>query len=98
PSADFSISVSPASALINRGDKTSFTVTITGQPGFNSPVTLTVSGLPKFASSRFSTSRVTGSGTSTLTINTNKNVSVGPSPLTVTATSGSLVHSQDVTL
>ena len=36
PSADFSISVSPASALINRGDKTSFTVTITGQPGFNS--------------------------------------------------------------
>jgi PKD repeat protein len=98
PSADFSISVSPASALINRGDKTSFTVTITGQPGFNSPVTLTVSGLPRFASSRFSTSSVTGSGTATLTINTNKNVSVGSSTLTVTGTSGSLVHSQTVTL
>jgi len=98
PSADFSISVSPASALINRGDKTSFTVTITGQPGFNSPVTLTVSGLPRFASSRFSTSSVTGSGTTTLTINTNKNVSAGSSTLTVTGTSGSLVHSQNVTV
>jgi PKD repeat protein len=98
PSADFSISVSPASALINRGDKTSFTVTITGQPGFNSPVTLTVSGLPRFASSRFSTSSVTGSGIATLTINTNKNVSAGSSTLTVTGTSGSLVHSQNVTL
>jgi PKD repeat protein len=98
PSSDFSLSVSPASVLIKRGDKTTFTVTITGQPGFNSPVTLTVSGLPRFASSRFSTSTVTGSGTSTLTINTNKNVSVGNSTLTVTGTSGSLVHSQNVTL
>lgn len=98
PTLDFSLSVSPTSALIKRADKTTFTITITGQPGFNGPVALTVSGLPKFASSRFSASSVNGSGTSTLTINTNKNVSTGSNTLTVTATSGSLVHSQNVTL
>ena len=98
PNADFSLSVTPTNALVTRGDRTNYTVTITGQSGFSAPVALTVTGLPKFASARFSTSSVTGSGTATLTINTNKNVAVGDSILTVTGTSGTLVHSQNVTL
>jgi PKD repeat protein len=94
-SGTFSLSASPASATIKRGGGTNYTITITGA---SSPVALSVSGLPKFASSRFSPSSVAGSGTATLTIGTNNNVAIGTSTLTITGTMGSTTRSGNVSL
>ena len=42
---DFAIAASPASRTINRGNSTTYTVTVSGRPGFSGPVNLTVSGI-----------------------------------------------------
>jgi len=96
-SGDFSISATPTSLTIGRGGNGSYTVTIAGS-GFAGTVNLSVSGLPKFANPKFNPISVVNSGTSVLTMNTNRNVAVGTYTLTITATSGSRVHSANVTL
>jgi uncharacterized membrane protein len=94
---DFSIAATPASLTIGRGGNGSYTVTIAG-PGFAGTVNLSVGGLPKFANPKFNPISVVNSGTSVLTVNTNRNVAAGTYALTITATSGSRVHSANVTL
>ena len=96
-SADFTISVTPSSRTITRGGQTTYSVVV-GAQGFSGTITLSVSGLPKFASARFSTSTITNSGTSVLTINTNKNIARDTYVLTVTASGGGRTHSAAVSL
>ena len=95
---DFSISVTPASRTIARGGVATYTVTIAGGSGFAGTVSLTVGGLPRFATSKFNPQSLVTGGTSVLTVNTNKNVPIGTSTLTVTGTSGGRVHSANVSL
>jgi PKD repeat protein len=95
---DFSISVTPASLTIGRGASGAYTVTIAAGSGFSGTVNLAVSGVPKFANSKFTPVSVVNSGTSVLTVSTNRNVAIGTSTLIVTGTSGSFVHSANVTL
>jgi PKD repeat protein len=95
---DFTLSVTPTSRTISRGQSTTYTVTITSGPGFWSPVNLTVSGLPSRATAAFNPSSITGSGTSVLTISTARNVQKGNRTITITGTGGGRVHSADVTL
>ena len=96
--SDFSISVTPATATVNRSSSTQYTVTITAQGGFSGTVTFSVKGLPQRTTSNFKPTSVVGSGISTLTISANKNAAPGTYPLTITATSGALVHSSSVSL
>jgi len=95
---DFSIAVTPASTTINRAGSATYTVTITAGQGFSGMVNLSVSGLPKFANSKFNPTPIVNSGTSVLTVNTNRNVAIGTYTLTITGTSGSRVHSANVSL
>lgn len=96
---DFSISASPASRNVTRGNSTTYTVTVTRLYGFSGSVSLNVSGLPSRSSGSSSPNPVSGSGnSSTLTIKTNRNTPTGTSPLTITGTSGSLNHSTGVSL
>ena len=95
---DFSITVAPPSLTIGRGGSGTYTVTIAAGPGFSGTVNLSVSGLPKFANSKFNPVSVVNSGTSVLTVNTNRNVAIGTSTLIVTGTGGSGVHSANVGL
>jgi uncharacterized membrane protein len=95
--ADFSLTVSPTSITLKAGGAGNFNVTV-GGTGFTGSVTLSVSGLPKFATGRFNPSTVTGSGNSVLSISTNKNVAPGTYNLTVTAASGGITHTQYPTL
>lgn len=95
---DFSLSVTPTSRTISRGQSTTYTVTIASGPGFSSPVNLTVSGLPSRATAAFNPSSITGSGTSVLTISTARNVQKGNRTLTITGTGGGRLHSTTVTL
>jgi hypothetical protein len=73
-------------------------VTIEGGTGFTGTVTLSASGLPKFANAKFNPVSVVNSGTSVLTVNTNRNVAPGSYLLIVTGTSGNRVHSISITL
>ena len=95
---DFSLAVAPASVTINRGGNASYTVTITSGQGFSGTVNLSVSGVPKFATAKFTLASIVNSGTSTLTVNTNRNVTIGTYTLTITGTGGSRTHSATVGL
>ncbi len=88
PAPDFSLAINPSSATVRRGGGTvSYTVTITPSNGFNSPVTLSVTGLPAGATGSFSPNPATSS--STLTVNVASSVNKGTYPFTVTGTGGS---------
>jgi hypothetical protein len=98
---DFEISSNSASKSISQSSSGTITITVTSVGGFNSPVSLSVSGLPSGASTSFSSTSVspTSNGqTSTLTITVGSTVSTGTYALTITGTSGSLSHSTTVSL
>ena len=95
---DFSISATPTSLTLPRGGSGNYTVTIAAGAGFTGTVTLSASGLPKFANAKFTPISVVNSGTSVLTVNTNRNVAAGTYLLIVTGTSGNRVHSTSVTM
>ena len=97
---NFSLAVSPTSRTVAAsGGTTSYIATVAGQ-GFSGIVTLSVSGLPKGATAKFTPPSVTNAGTSTLsvTVNRKKTVARGTYTLRVTGTAGGQVHSVNVTL
>jgi hypothetical protein len=98
PAPDFTISASPSSQPVVRGNSTSYTVTVTAQNGFTGTVNLTASGFGAGASGVFNPTSVAGSGTSTLNVTTTANAATGSFPITITGTSGSLSHGTSVTL
>jgi subtilisin family serine protease len=95
---DFSISVAPSSATIQRGTSQTFSVTVTALQGFTGTVNLSVNGLPSQTSGVFSPSSITGAGTSVLTVQLGQSAPTGTYKLTIRGKSGTLVHSTQVTL
>jgi hypothetical protein len=98
PVGDFTITVTPASRTVNNGSNATYTVTIGAVSGFNGSVSLSTGNLPKFVTSSFSPATIAQSGSSTLTLATKKQTKNGTSTITVTGTSGSLVHTVNITL
>ena len=96
PPPDFSLSASPGSQTIIQGGSTSYTITIAPANGFNSAVTLSVSGLPSGAGGTFSPNPATS--TSTLGVTTLSTTPTGSYALTVSGTGGSLTRPTGVTL
>ena len=94
----FAISASPSSQSISAGGSAAYTVSVASSNGFSGSVSLSVSGLPKFANGSFSVNPVSVPGSSTLNIKTNRRVSPGTYTLTITGTSGSLIQSTTVLL
>jgi hypothetical protein len=97
-SPSFSISASPASRTVTRGNSTTYTVTATATNGFSGQVTFRVRGLPSNATATFNPSSVTGQGTSALTISTNSSTSTGTFSVRIRGTSGGVTHSVNVQL
>jgi hypothetical protein len=93
-----SVSVSPSSRTVTRGNSTNYTVTVASINGFNGPVALRVRGLPFNSSASFNPSSVTGQGTSTMTISTNTSTSTGTFSLRIRGTNGGATHSVTVQL
>lgn len=93
---DFSLSASPASQTVRRGQKTTYTVTITPNATFTGTVNLAVSGFPKNATAAFDPNPATES--STLTVTTTKQTKTGSFTLKITGTSGSLTRTTTVTV
>ena len=95
---DFTITVSPSSQSALQGQTALYTVNISPLNGFNSQVSLSVSGLPPGVSAVFSPASVTPNDASTLTLSLPASAVAGSSPLTVTGTASGLSHSATVQL
>ena len=99
PSADFDLSISPASQTVTAGSSTSYTVTVNPLNGFSGTVALQATGLPAGATGTFSPTSISGgSGTATLAVKTSSSTPAGSSTLTATGTSGSLTHAATASL
>jgi hypothetical protein len=87
PAPNFTLAINPPSASVGKGGGTAnYTVTITPSGGFNSPVTLSISGLPSGATGSFNPNPATT--TSALTVNVPSSVRKGTYTFTVTGTGG----------
>ncbi|HLJ87233.1 MAG TPA: carbohydrate-binding protein [Candidatus Angelobacter sp.] len=95
--ADFSLS-STSPQTVTAGNSTTFSVTASALNGFNSAVSLSISGLPSGVTASFSPASISGSTASTVTISTTANAAAGTVTLTITGTSGGTTHTVTVTL
>jgi hypothetical protein len=95
---DFSISASPGNVVAKKNSTPTYTVSVTRSGGFNSDVSLSVSGLPSGAVALFGPSLISGgSGSSTLSVYTGS-AAPGTYMLKISGTAGSLTHSTTVSL
>lgn len=98
-SPDFSLSASPSSRTVERGQDALYTIQVSALNGFAGTVNLTVTGVPNHDFGDFSNPSVTGTGTSQLDVHANRTESpLGTFTLSVTGTSGGLQHTIPVTL
>jgi subtilisin family serine protease len=96
---DFSLAASPASRSVVAGGGAAYSVGVASMNGFTADVSLSLSGLPaSVGSASFTPAVVAGAGSAQLGIATSATAPPGTYTLTVTGTSGSLVHSTQVTL
>jgi kumamolisin len=96
-SGGYSLSVSPTSGYLDRGQSGYGVVTVTATGGFDSAVTLSATGIPSGVTGSFSPSSVTGSGTSDFTLTVSRSAPTGTHVITITGTSGSTTHSTTLT-
>jgi cellulose 1,4-beta-cellobiosidase len=90
--------VSAPGVTVEQGTTATDSVTVSSINGFNSPISLSVSGLPAGVSATFSPASVTGSAGSTLSFVASNTATVGAATVTVTATSGATTSSTTLTL
>jgi plastocyanin len=95
---DFSLTPTPLTRSINATQQTTYTLTLAALNGFNSSLTLSVSGLPTGASAQWSANPVSLPAAPILTITTTVTTPAGDYPLTLSATNGTLTHTTQITL
>jgi uncharacterized membrane protein len=97
---DFTVSASPASLSVTQGSSGSTAISTTVSGGFNSALSLSVSGLPTGVSASFSPASIAapGAGNSTLTFTASSTATPGTTNVTVTASGGSITHTSIVAL
>jgi len=98
PQPDFTISVSPTSLNVSRGNTGNYMVTIGAVNGFTGTVSLSVSGLGSRVTASFNPASVSGSGTSTLSVHPAGNASKGARTITITGIGDTVSHSTTATL
>ncbi|HYW23940.1 MAG TPA: hypothetical protein VE953_07215 [Terriglobales bacterium] len=98
PAADFTLSGTPGPLSATQGGSTTYSVSTVAAGGFTGSIGLSVTGLPAGVTASFNPSTVgTGSG-SVLSVSVAPSVALGSYQFTITGTSGSLSHSEVVTL
>jgi trimeric autotransporter adhesin len=97
---DFTISASPSSLTVVRGNSGSSTVSTSALNGFNSAIALTASGQPVGVTVSFSPSSIAapGTGSSTMSIAVASTTTVGSYTITVTGSGGAISHTTTVNL
>lgn len=92
----FTLSAGPANATVGQGGSATSTITVIGQNGFSSSVTLSASGLPSGVTASFNPPSTTT--TSVLTLMVAGTAATGTTAVTVTGTSGSLAPTTPVSV
>ncbi len=99
---DFEVLVSPTSRSIYKGQSTTYSVNATSTDGFNSSISLSLSGLPQNASYTFDpevvTPPVNGSARSTLQVFASPTAPPGTYNLTIAGSSDIRISTSNVTL
>ena len=96
---NFTLSPSPATIELFPGQSGRTTIRSAVSGGFNSPISLSASGLPSGVTVSFSPSSISGAGTSTMQVSTNsRQTSSGTYTITVTGTGGGKTNSTTVSL
>jgi len=97
---DFSLAASPAALSVTQGNSGATTISTGVGGGFNSTISLSVSGLPAGVTTSFSPASIAapGSGSSTLTFSSSSTATTGTSNVTVTASGGGTSHTTTVAL
>jgi cytochrome c peroxidase len=78
-SSPFSLGATPSSQTVSAGASTSYTVTISRNPGFADNLAFSVTGLPGATTASFSPNPTTGNS-STMTVTTTARAQLAPSP------------------
>ncbi|MEQ1947207.1 MAG: hypothetical protein ABL995_08460 [Bryobacteraceae bacterium] len=94
----YTISVTPSLLNVKRGNTGQFSVAVVSKGGFNSPVKLTVTGLPERTTGTITTTTINGAGSTTLKVTPASNSVLGAYTLIVTGTSGAMVMNGSTTL
>ena len=97
---DFTVSASPASLSLTQGSSGTTTISTTVSGGFNSALSLSVSGLPAGVTASFSPASIAapGAGNSTLTFTASNTATTGTTNIMITASGGSATHTTIVGL
>ncbi len=95
---DYTLTATPATVSICQPSDATFDVNIGSIGGYNTPVNLSVTGVPAGATSSFSVNPVSPVGTSVLTISNTGSAAPGSYVLTITGNSASGTKTSTVTL
>jgi hypothetical protein len=95
---DFDISLAPASQSVTAGNTTAFMANISAKYGFNSRISLKLSGAPAGTTVSFDQNAPIGSGSVQISISTTNSVLPGKYTLHLTGTAGIQTHSSDIVL
>lgn len=98
PTADFSISLNPASIAIEQTAIAAVDVAINRSFGFSDPVSFAVSGVPPGAFARFDPPTPTSGNLKRLVLTAQSTASPGTATITVTATGGGLSRTATLTV
>jgi uncharacterized membrane protein len=93
-SPDFALSEAPTSLSVTQGSSGATTISTSLSGGFNSAVSLSVSGMPAGVTASFSPASIAapGGGNSTLTFTASSSATTGTFNATVSATGGGVTH------
>jgi hypothetical protein len=97
-STDFRIDADPPSQTSTQGQITSFSVNVVSLNGFNSPVALTIEGLPAGVSGTFTVPSSIPDYSSTLTLTIPSNSPTGSFALIITGSGAGITHMAKVVL
>jgi hypothetical protein len=97
---DFVLSASPGSVSVAQGGSATSTISTAVAGGFNSAVSLSVSGLPAGVTATLSPTSIAapGNGSSTLILNASSTAGTGTFNVTVTASGGGITHTATISL
>ncbi|HTS38219.1 MAG TPA: hypothetical protein VMH04_21275 [Candidatus Solibacter sp.] len=94
--ADFSVTVNPASVTVAKGGSASLGTTISAVGNFAGTVQLAITGAPAGVTTALTSNSVNGSGQLTLSVAASNSASAGSYTLTLWGASGSLSHSATI--
>jgi hypothetical protein len=93
PAADFTLSTSPAEITLQAAGSTQFSVMASPLSGFNTGVSVSISGLPPGVTANPSTFSLGAGAPQTISLTAAANAALGASSLTLTGTAAQLTHS-----